>query len=94
MLSLANEYWMGFLKNIIIKAVLPWVAYSVLSLVYFAHTLDQDFESAEQEEITTWKAVGVSLLILVSYLLYIESKQIRKDRLDYFKSLYNYIDQF
>ena len=74
MLSLANEYWMGYLKTIIKKALLPWIAYSVLSLVYFAHTLDQEFESAEQEEIILWKAVGVSLLTLVSYLLYIESK--------------------
>ena len=74
MLSLANEYWMGYLKTIIKRALLPWIAYSVLSLVYFAHTLDREFESAEQEEITLWTAVGVSLLILVSYLLYIESK--------------------
>ena len=74
MLSLANEYWMGYLKTIIKKALLPWIAYSVLSLVYFAHTLDREFESAEQEEITLWTAVGVSLLILVSYLLYIEYK--------------------
>ena len=74
MLALANEYWMGYLKTIIKRALLPWIAYSVLSLVYFAHTLDREFESAEQEEKTLWTAVGVSLLILVSYLLYIESK--------------------
>ena len=80
MLSLANEYWMGYLKKIIVKALLPWVTYSVLSLVYFAHTLDQEFEKAEQEEIVKWKALGVSLLILVSYLLYIEFKQIQRQK--------------
>ena len=71
---------MGYLKNIIKNALLPWVAYSVLSQVYFAHTLDQNFENAEKEEVIIWKAVGVSLLILVSYLLYIEAKQAKKAR--------------
>ena len=80
MLSLANEYWMGYLKTIIKRALLPWIAYSVLSLVYFAHTLDQEFEKAEQEEIVKWKALGVSLLILVTYLLYIEFKQIQRQK--------------
>ena len=94
MLSLVHEYWMGYLKKIITKALLPWITYSILSLVYFAHTLDRDFETAEREEIIVWTALGAFILILVSYLLYIETKQMQKDGLDYFKSLYNYIDQF
>ena len=34
--SLTNEYWMDYKKKIILRTLIPWVAYSVLSLVYFA----------------------------------------------------------
>ena len=82
------------LKKIIKSAFIPWVTYSALSLIYFAHTLNQDFEQAEKAEVMTWQGVGVSILILVTYLLYIEVLQGLKDGLDYFTSMYNYVDLF
>ena len=40
-----------------------------------------------------WQFVGVIILILVAYLLYVEIRQGYDDGLDdYFKSMYNYID--
>ena len=71
--ALTHEYWMMNLKKIISRAFIPWVTYSALSLIYFAHTLNQDFEQAERAEVMTWQGVGVSILILVTYLLYIEA---------------------
>ena len=47
MKSLTHEYWMEYLKKIILRTFIPWVAYSVLSLVYFAQTLSDDFSSED-----------------------------------------------
>ena len=94
MQALTNEYWMLNLKKIIKSAFLPWVIYSFFSLLYFAHTLNEDFEHAERAEVMTWRGLGVLILILVVYLLYIELKQGLKDGEDYFKSMYNYVDLF
>ena len=94
MQSLTHEYWMINLKKIIKSAFIPWVAYAVLSLIYFAHTLHEDFEQAGRAEVIAWQSVGVSILILVAYLLYIEVLQVLKYGLDYFSSMYNYIDLF
>ena len=58
---------MAYLKIIIPRALVPWVAYSVLSLIYFAHTLDQDFETAEEAEHIVWQGLGVVILIIVLY---------------------------
>ena len=76
MKSLTNEYWMVYLKKIILRTLIPWVFYSVLSLVYFAHTLSEDFESADGAVLIKWHVVGAIILILVIYLLFIEAKQI------------------
>ena len=38
--------------------------------------------------------IGAIILILVLYLLFIEAKQIQKDKAGYLLSLYNYIDLF
>ena len=72
MQALTNEYWMLNLKKIIKIAFIPWVIYSFLSLIYFAHTLNEDFEHAERAEFMKWQGLGVFILILVAYLLYIE----------------------
>ena len=94
MKSLTNEYWMVYLKKIILRTLIPWVIYSALSLVYFAHTLSEDFESADEAVPVKWQLVGVILLILIIYLLFIEAKQVKKDKKGYLLSLYNYIDLF
>ena len=92
--SLTHEYWMVNLKRIIKRAFIPWVTYSILSLVYFAQTLNQDFVQAERAKLMIYDGLGVLILILIIYLLYIEVMQGIKDGLEYFKSMYNYIDMF
>ena len=67
MKSLTNEYWMDYLKKIILRTLIPWIAYSVLSLVYFAGTLNEDFASVDGEELVFWQVVGVIILILICY---------------------------
>ena len=54
MQSLTHEYWMINLNKIIKSAFIPWVTYSALSFIYFAHTLNQDFEQAESAELIAW----------------------------------------
>ena len=72
MQALTHEYWMVNLKKIIFRTFIPWVAYSALSLIYFAHTLNRDFEQADETEIIIWQGIGGIILLLVCYLLYIE----------------------
>ena len=94
MQALNHEHWIENLRKIIKWALIPWVVYSALSLLYFAHTLNQDFEEAERAEVMSWQALGVLILILVAYLFYIEVKQGYNDGIDYLKSMYNYMDLF
>ena len=65
MQALTHEYWMQNLRKIVKIAFIPWVIYSALSVIYFAHTLSQDFEDAEKAEVITWHGLGVIILILV-----------------------------
>ena len=74
MKSLTHEYWMGYLRKIVLRTFIPWVAYSALSLFYFAKTLDDDFETVDGGEKLFWQVIGVIILILTSYLLFIEGK--------------------
>ena len=39
MLSLAHEYWMGYLRKILMRCFMPWCLYSIFSLMYFSHVL-------------------------------------------------------
>ena len=39
--SLTHEYWMQFLKRIILRTFVPWLCYSTISVVYFTYTLDK-----------------------------------------------------
>ena len=94
MKSLTHEYWMDYLKKIILRTFIPWVAYSVLSIVYFAQTLNDDFRNVDGAEKVFWKVIGVIILILIGYQLFIESKQMRKVKWNYLKSPYNYIDMY
>ena len=67
---------MVYLKKIILRTLIPWVFYSALSLIYFAHTLSEDFKSADGAVLIKWHVIGSIILILVLYLLFIEAKQI------------------
>ena len=93
MQALAHEYWMGYLKKILWRAFLPWVLYSVFSLMYFSHVLRQGYtEEANSGEKVKWYIVGSLIMIQVIYQLYIESMQVLHDGWDYWKSAYNYFD--
>ena len=64
MQALAHEYWMGYLKKILVRAFIPWVIYSGLSLMYFSHTLRQGFEvEADRKEELKWHVIGAIILI-------------------------------
>ena len=77
MLSLAHEYWVYYLKRILWKAFLPWVLYSVFSLMFFTHVLRQGYqEEAEKSEKVKWNIIGTWLMVQVVYQLYIEFKQV------------------
>ena len=45
MRSLTHEYWTFYQRKIIYKALIPWILYSVLSLIYFAEVLDPNSKS-------------------------------------------------
>ena len=90
--SLTHEYWMVYLKKIIVRTLIPWVFYSALCLLYFTHTLHQNFEMLDSGAKFGWRAVGWTILVLVYYMLLIEVKQVIQEGADYFKSLYNYVD--
>ena len=49
---------MVYLKKIILRTLIPWVFYSALSLIYFAHTLSEDFESADGAVLIKWHVIG------------------------------------
>ena len=38
--ALTDEFWMKNLKKIMLRTFLPWVIYSILSVVYFAYSLN------------------------------------------------------
>ena len=56
MRSLTHEYWTYYQKKIITRALLPWLAYSIMSFFYFAEVLDPDS--------IFWLFYGMILLLL------------------------------
>ena len=38
--SMADQYWYGFLRTILLRTMLPWVIYSSMSIFYLAKTLN------------------------------------------------------
>ena len=58
MKSLTNEYWMVYLKKIILRTLIPWVFHSALSLIYFAQALSEDFESVGGAVLIKWPGIG------------------------------------
>ena len=92
--SLTHEYWVVYQRKIIWRTLLPWIAFSCLSVVYFEHVLDAKFADAEGSELLTWRIIAGMLIALICYQLYIETRQIIGDFKGYFDSLYNINDLF
>ena len=72
MSSLINEYWKSCQKKIILKSLAPWIAYSIVSIIYFAKSLEAGFESIEGNELNAWRACAGCVIILTIYQLYNE----------------------
>ena len=72
MRSLTHEYWTFYQRKIIYKALIPWTLYSILSLIYFTEVLSPNFST--REEFDSWDVLGLLVILLTLYQLYIEYK--------------------
>ena len=70
MRSLTHEYWTIYQRKIILWALIPWILYSILSLIYFAEALSPD--SGSYNEFDSWDVIGLLVILLTLYQLYIE----------------------
>ena len=70
MRSLTHEYWTHYQRKIIYKALIPWIFYSILSLIYFAEVLSPN--SGSYKEFDKWDVLGLLVVLLTLYQLYIE----------------------
>ena len=94
MRALTNEYWTKYLRQIFYELFVPWIAFSVLSLFYFALAFDQDFEPQKGDKHVILDTIGITVVVLAAYQLYAEFKQIKNDFVGYLGSMYNIIDLF
>lgn len=93
MKALTHEYWTVYQRKIIYKALLPWIFYSVLSLIYFAEV--EFFVSVETSGFAMIYPYIVLLLTL--YQLRIEAYSFYCDPRSYCwskETLYNCNDIF
>ena len=65
MRSLTHEYWTFYQRRIIYKALIPWILYSVLSLIYFAEVLSP--YSDTYKKFDWWDISGLLLILLTLY---------------------------
>ena len=65
MRSLTHEYWTFYQRKIIYKALIPWILYSILSLIYFAEVLS--LESGSYKEFDLWDVLGLFIILLTLY---------------------------
>ena len=72
MRSLTHEYWTLYQKKIIKRTLLPWLAYSIMSVFYFAEVLDPDYMEYSRNQKIFWFFYGVVLLLLAGNGLWVE----------------------
>ena len=70
MRSLTHEYWTFYQRKIIYRALIPWILYSILSLIYFTEVLNPN--SRSYKEFDLWDVIGLLTILLTLYQLYIE----------------------
>ena len=76
-----------------LRTFLPWVIYSILSVAYFAYSMDDRNLYMEGDRKIFWLIVEILIILSVIYQLFIELKQMMKEKLsEYFCSPYNLID--
>ena len=92
MRALTHQYWGKYQFKVIFAFQCPWLAYSILCLIYFAEVLNQDNSASRHSP--SWDAAAVIILILAIYLIFIEIRQISGSGLKYFKSWHEYNDWF
>ena len=73
-------------------ALIPWTFYSICSMIYFAEVLSPN--SGSYKEFDLWDILGLFVILLTLYQLYIEYRAIRSEPKGYLKSAYNYNDLF
>ena len=49
MKSLTSEFWMDYLKRIIYQTLIPWIFFTILSVIYFAHALNEEFKDENSD---------------------------------------------
>ena len=70
MRSLTHEYWTFYQRKIIYRALIPWIIYSILGLIYFTEVLSAN--SGTHKEFDAWDVLGILVILLTLYQLYIE----------------------
>ena len=69
MRSLTHEYWTNYQTKILWRALLPWLAYSILSVIYFVQVLGRDFNEVHGDELLFWRVYGGVLAAVTLYEL-------------------------
>ena len=91
--SLTQENWIRYLMKIVLVTFLPWLSYTISSVIYFAYSLDDRNKYNDGGRSTVWIVVELVIIIQILYLLSIEVIQARmKGPRKYFTEFYNLID--
>ena len=85
--SLTHEYWIIYQRQIILRALLPWIVFSFMSILYFSN-LSVGSESPGM------RICALLIVISVGFQVYVEVKQIMGDWRDYVEDYYNINDLF
>lgn len=74
-IALIKANWDKYLPKIILFGFVPWASQSFLSQIYNANVLDSDRDSLLEDGLEAhWILIGLVILILSLYLLFIEYK--------------------
>ena len=73
--------------------MLPWAIYSMMSIIYLAHTLNAEINYIESDFQFGWFVLEISIFVNIAYMLYLEVKQFRNGTCgEYFTDFYNVLD--
>ena len=92
--SLTHEYWTIYQRKIILRILIPWMIYSMLSILYFTRLQAGSDVIELPESESFFKFIGYMIIVSIAAQLFIEFRQISKDWKDYFFDPYNYNDMF
>ena len=90
--SVTNEFWSQYQKSIIVKTLLPWLLYLVVSNVYFVYTLDKNTGLTDGDPQLFKLIVEVVLIVTIGYEIFQEVREAFSNIKNYLQSPYNYID--